>query len=261
MRAGFLQFEPRLGSGAYNLRIVQRILAGEEFDLLVLPELCNSGYLLGSREGALRLAEAVPDGPTVRGLSALAAEHCAYLVAGIAERDGDRVYNTAVLIGPAGVVHKHRKVHLPPYETSIFDRGDRFDVVSAGDARVGLALCSDTWMPEACRALALGGAAILASPGSSAVSWTADMARLRALENVVYVISSNRIGIEEADGVTAIFRGGSQIVDCDGQVLYQAGKEECAVAVEIDPERALSKSNVACDDLMREIEFYRGAAS
>jgi predicted amidohydrolase len=125
-------------------------------------------------------------------------------------------------------------------------------------ASVGMALCSDTWMPEACRRLAMDGAEILLSPASSAVSWTADLARLRALENMVYVISSNRIGIEEADGVTAVFRGCSQIIDCDGQVLYQAGKEECVVAVEIDPERARSKANIACNDLMRELEFHRG---
>jgi predicted amidohydrolase len=75
---------------------------------------------------------------------------------------------------------------------------------------------------------------------------------------VCYVISANRIGIEETDGVTAIFRGASQIVDCDGQVLYQAGKEECLVAVDLDPARARSKSNVACEDLMRELDFHRG---
>jgi predicted amidohydrolase len=258
MRAGFLQFEPRPASGSYNLRIIQRILEGQEFDLLVLPELCNTGYLLGSRENAMRLAEAVPDGPMVSGLMELAARHKGWIAAGVAEREGDRVFNSAVLVGPSGLVHRHRKVHLPPYESAIFDRGEGFETARAGAASVGVALCSDTWMPEACRKLAMQGAEILLSPASSAVSWTGDLARLRALENVVYVISSNRIGIEEAGGVTAIFRGGSQVVDCDGQVLYQAGKEECVVTVEIDPARARSKANVACDDLTRELEFYRG---
>lgn len=260
MRAGFLQFEPRLGAGAYNLRTIRRILAGQEFDLIVLPELCNTGYLLGSRESALRLAEPVPGGPVVSGLIELAAAHKAYVVAGIAERDGVQVFNTAVMAGPEGLVHKHRKVHLPPYESAIFDRGDGFRAVRAGSAKVGIAMCSDLWMPEACRQLAVDGAEILLSPANSAVSWTADQARLRAIENVCFVISANRIGVEEADGVTAVFRGGSQIVDCDGQVLYQAGKEECAVAADIDPARARSKSNVACNDLLRELEVHRRAA-
>jgi tRNA-binding EMAP/Myf-like protein len=62
---------------------------------------------------------------------------------------------------------------------------------------------------------------------------------------------------EESDGMDVTFRGGSQIVDCDGNVLFQAGKDERLAIVESAPERAREKRNVFCDDLLGELEFYR----
>lgn len=257
MRVGFLQFEPRGRDTVFNLRTVARVIEGEEFDLLVLPELCNAGYLLGSRETAAAASEPVAGGKTVRGLMELASRFDGYLVAGLIESDGGRIYNSAVLVGPEGVVHRHRKVHLARHEAAIFDRGDRFDVVEVRGAKVGLAVSFDIWMPEACRELARAGAEILACPAAYGGAWSMDVARVRAIENVVYVVSANRIGVESSGGSSVAFRGASQVIDCDGQVLCQAGKEECAVVVEIDEGRARVKSNVLCDDLGRELERYR----
>jgi predicted amidohydrolase len=257
MRAGFFQFDVKFGDIQASLKRVRRVLRQAEFDLVVLPELFSTGYLLGSRERALQLAETIPGGEATQALIELAAERRGAILAGICERDGDRVYNTAVLVSPDGSVERHRKVHLPRYEVPVFDRGDRFETFDAAGANIGVALCFDLWMPEACRSLALAGAEILASPANFGGPWSMDVARVRAVENACFVISANRTGTEESGGMKVTFRGGSQIVDCDGTVLFQAGKEERLAIVEIDPERAREKRNVFSDDILRELEFYR----
>lgn len=260
MRVGFLQFEPRAGQAVFNLRTAARVIGDEKFDLLVMPELCNTGYLLGSRQRALELAEPIPGGASFSALVNIAAARNAHLVAGLAERDGDRVYNTAVLVGPQGLVQRHRKVHLTRYEDEIFDRGDRFDVADVRGDKIGIAISFELWMPEACRQLARRGADILACPANSGGSWSFDLAPVRAFENVVFVVMANRIGVEERDGVSATFRGGSQIVECEGEVIYQAGKEECIATAELDPVRARVKSNLFCADLERELAMYKVSA-
>src|ERR1700687_3912858 len=80
--------------------------------LIVLPELCNSGYVFDTREEAFGLAETLPQGDTCATWMRIAAERRLYLVAGIAECEGQALYNSAVVIGPEGYIGKFRKVHL-----------------------------------------------------------------------------------------------------------------------------------------------------
>ena len=73
-------------------------------DLVILPELSNSGCDLSSRELALRLAERVPDGPTFRAWAKAARELGLVVVGGLLEAEGDSVYNSAVVVGPEGLL-------------------------------------------------------------------------------------------------------------------------------------------------------------
>ncbi|MBH0208918.1 MAG: hypothetical protein HP495_10495, partial [Nitrospira sp.] len=93
-------------------------------DLLVLPELFASGYQFLSREEAQRLAEPVPDGPTVRRLVDIAKSRKLHLVAGLPERSGSVCYNSAVVVGPSGFLGCYRKTHLFYEETQFFTPGD-----------------------------------------------------------------------------------------------------------------------------------------
>lgn len=94
MLAGFFQFAVEFAAPRRNVERVRRALRQEHFDLIVLPELFNTGYLLGSRERGCVLAESVPGGETTQALTELAAEHHGTIVASICERDGKHLYNT-----------------------------------------------------------------------------------------------------------------------------------------------------------------------
>ncbi|MFH1110841.1 MAG: nitrilase-related carbon-nitrogen hydrolase [Planctomycetota bacterium] len=112
MKIGFVQLSPVLGDRAATLRQLDRM--AEEFrraDLVVLPELRNSGYNFASMEQARSTAEDARDGAFVQYLASLIKRHHQYIVAGINEIDAQdgRVYNTAELVGPEGHIGKYRK--------------------------------------------------------------------------------------------------------------------------------------------------------
>ena len=93
-------------------------------DLVVLPELCNSSYVFNTREEARNLAEEIPDGPACRVWTDAAARHEMHIVAGIAEREGRALYNSAVVVGPQGLIGTYRKNHLWGAENLFFEPGN-----------------------------------------------------------------------------------------------------------------------------------------
>lgn len=100
MRVGYLQFDPVFGEVAHNLDLITARLEEAEADLLVLPELCASGYQFVSQEEVFRLAEPVPDGATTKRLVEIAARRGMTIVAGLPERDGRHCFNSAVVPDP-----------------------------------------------------------------------------------------------------------------------------------------------------------------
>src|ERR671918_1294432 len=248
MLCGVAQTEPRLGEPERNVeaclaRLEEAGAAGCE--LLVLPECATSGYMFGSEDEAAPYAEEVP-GPSVEALAGACARHRLHCVAGLLERDGDRLRNTAVLVGPEGLVGRYRKTHLPYLGV------DRF--VAPGDeppeifetplGRIGIEICYDLRFPELTRAMALRGAEIVVHPTNwpAAVRPLAEfLTRARAAENRVFLLTANRVGRE---GGTEFF-GRSQVVDPRGTRLAEAGEErEELVMAEIDPAEAREKDRV-----------------
>jgi N-carbamoylputrescine amidase len=127
IKVACVQMEPVVGEKEANLRKSLGMIeeaAGNGARLIVLPELCNSGYVFESRDEAFDLAETVPDGLTVRAWVDIAARRDLHLVAGISERDGNALYNSSVVIGPHGHVGTFRKVHLWNEENLYFEPGD-----------------------------------------------------------------------------------------------------------------------------------------
>src|SRR5262249_58146054 len=107
-----IQMEPVLGERDRNVRRSLELLeeaAEAGARLVVLPELCNSGYMFRSRAEAFALAEEVPGGPTCRAWAELASAHDLYLVAGINEHGGEQLYNAAVVIGPSRPIRPVRQ--------------------------------------------------------------------------------------------------------------------------------------------------------
>src|SRR5262249_20269206 len=127
IRVACIQIEPKIGEKKANVahsldRIAEAASKGAR--LIVLPELCNSGYVFASRHEAFTLAEPVPNGPTTEIWEEAARRHGAVIVAGICERANDALYNSAAIIGPSGFVGTYRKVHLWGAENLFFEPGD-----------------------------------------------------------------------------------------------------------------------------------------
>lgn len=226
MKAGFIQTSPVFGRVRENVEDAVKRIKALDADLVVLPELFSTGYQFRTRAEALKLAEEAPGGYAVTRLIDIAREKKVYIVAGLAERVGGKVYNSSVLVGPRnGLVGTYRKAHLFWNEKKIFSAGDTaFDVYDIGKARVGMMICFDWIFPEAARTLALKGADIICQPSNLVLPYCPQAMITRSIENRVFSITANRVGSEERiKGRALKFIGQSQIVAPDGTVICRAG--------------------------------------
>jgi predicted amidohydrolase len=259
IKVALLQFAPRFGDREFNLRRAAELARSQRADIYVLPELCTTGYQFRDRREAYSLAEQAA-GESVEFFHALARQLSAWFAFGLAERQNERVFNSAALVGPKGPEGIYRKIHLFSREKTLFDPGDRpWRVYSISPARVGLMICFDWFFPEAARTLALDGAQLIAHPANLVLPFCQQAMITRALENQVFCATANRVGREERWADQPLrFTGQSRLVGPQGEVLAQAGEEEeGALAAAIDPARADDKV-VAGNDLFadRRPEFY-----
>jgi predicted amidohydrolase len=268
LKISLVQFTPEMGAPAHNLQQIAALLHGVETDIIVLPELCTTGYSFFTKEEAFNAAEG-SDGKSIAFFKQLAEDHKAMIIAGFAEKSGDNVYNSALIALPGGELKVYRKTHLFFREKVCFNEGDSgFFVVQHPfkDCKVGIMVCNDWRYPEAARSLALLGADLIACP-SNLVSnvWQIGMAA-RALENKVYLAVTNRCGtetraLEDGSMQSLTFNGGSTLYNYNGSAIEQAGKsEQKVITLEIDPLLTRDKSFNAFNDLLkdRRPEFYVG---
>ncbi|MBA4372685.1 MAG: acyltransferase [Thermodesulfovibrio sp.] len=262
MKAAFIQTNPVFGNIESNTEHTASRIATVDADLIVLPELFSTGYQFISKEETMELSEEVPDGFTTQRLIALSQERGAYIVAGIAEREGDTCYNSAVLTGPEGFLGVYRKTHLFFEEKRWFAPGDTgFRVWKTPIGAIGIMICFDWFFPESARTLALMGAEIIAHPSNLVLPFCPDAMVTRCLENRVFAVTANRVGTEKRDGVNALtFIGRSEIVSPKGAILCRASgdKQESGV-IDIDPSLARNKDLNPLNNLFtdRRPEFYK----
>jgi len=260
MRAGFLQFLPSHGDVKANLAFIETVLRGVEADLIVLPEMALTGYLFTSRPELERVAEPVP-GPSTERLERLCRKERVALVCGMAERCDGGVYNSAVVIGPEGVLGTYRKSHLFTDEKDLFDKGDSgFLTFPVAGASVGVIVCFDWIFPESARTLALMGADIIAHSANLVLPYAQSAAVTRCIENRVFWILANRTGEESAGGRRMVFTGRSRMVAPDGAVVVQCGDSTpCLSVAHIDPAEARDKRVTERNDLFddRRTDLYR----
>jgi 5-aminopentanamidase len=244
-RVAAVQMEPKLGLLDHNLEQIRRRLAeavGAGSHLVVFPECALSGYGFSSREEGLKHAVST-DSASVRAIIDDCRRHQCFCIFGMLERDGARLFNACLLTGPEGLVAGYRKVHLPFLGIDMFaDPGDRpFAVHDAGGLRIGMHICYDGAFPEPARVLTLLGADLLVLP----TNWPTHsecaaehVIPTRAMENTVYVMAVNRVGVESGFR----FIGASSIVDPAGRRLAYAGAEsEEVLLADVDPELARRK--------------------
>jgi predicted amidohydrolase len=241
VRVGYVQFNPVFGRKEANLDRVAGFLDGARADLVVLPELFSTGYVFGSREELLEAAEDT-NGKTFTALADLSRRSGMAIVAGIAERDGDRCFNSCFLFVRGEIGGGYRKIHLFDREKELFAPGDRgFTVVDLDGVKLGLMICFDWIFPEPARILTLMGAQILCHPANLVLPYCPQAMITRCLENRVYAVTANRVGTEVRDGEEYRFIGTSQVVGPRGQVLVRAGDDELVQIIDIDPALANDK--------------------
>lgn len=192
-------------------------------DLLIFPETYLNGYMFDSADEVGRSALTLGDA-ALRAVADASATYGVHTVMGFLEAEGHEVYNSAAMFGPAGLIGKYRKQHLPflgadRYVSPGRDRAPR--VVATPFGNVGMMICFDLRFPESAREVALQGADIIAMPTAwpTHATFLADhVTRVRALENLVYLAVADRADAEAGTQ----FLGRSQIVAPDGSVVLDA---------------------------------------
>lgn len=247
VRVAGVQIDIRLGDKAENLRKVQnccREAAATGARVVIFPELTLTGYNYHEHAEIPPLAESVP-GPATSAVQKICQELDILALFGLIESDGPEFYNSSVLIDPGGVAGIYRKIHLP------YLGGDRFltpgnwpfTVCETRYGKLGWIICYDGGFPESARVLALQGAEMVAL----CTNWPDDpdsafsreyVSRARAVENHVYYLAVNRVGVER--GVR--FLGRSLFVDCDGSTLAEGSTDqEEIIYADLDLERARAR--------------------
>ena len=259
MKAGFVQFNPAFGQIAKNLNTIHRLVTSVKADLLVLPELCLSGYNFVSKDEVRQLSE-TSDGPSIKVLKLLSKKTGTVLVAGFAEKAGNKIFNSSILIRPSGKTDIYRKTHLFWNEKKWFAPGDTgFKVFRAGQVKIGMMICYDWFFPEAARSLALQGAQIICHPANLVLPYCPNSMPVRALENKVFTITANRTGREKRGISDLRFIGQSVMAGPDSTVLASApGNTESVRVVDIDPKVADNKRVTPMNQLFndRRPEYY-----
>lgn len=192
-------------------------------ELIIFPELQLSGF---PEPGHVIDRALTLDGSEITALHHAAREKDVAIAIGLIERDGERFYNTTVLITPErGVALRYRKTHLWPDERGLVTPGDRLVTCEWRGIRVGLLVCYDIEFPETARALAALGAELLIVTNGNMdpygpVHRTAALAR--ATENQLFLAMTNRAGA----GAGLTFAGESAIVDPLGRLVAACGRDE-----------------------------------
>jgi len=167
-------------------------------------------------------------GPMTDKIAEIARRHEMYVIAPLYERDGEKMFNSAVIFDRKGkIMGKHRKTVVPIMETWLVDVGDEYNVYETDFGTIAVATCWEIWFPEISTTFALKGADIIFNPtmggtGPEGLS-TAHRYITRAIDNSVYI--------------APVTRGtrGNGIIDFDGKVVAEAvGKADTVIMAEID---------------------------
>lgn len=237
MKIALVQMHIEAGNPGANFSkaatlLEQALTDGEKPDVILLPEMWNTGYQLD------RIHETA-DGEgrqTVAAIGGLCRTYGVNIVAGsIALKRGQKVYNATLVFNRRGeVVADYSKIHLFRLmeEEKYLAAGDKPACFPLDGTRCGAVICYDIRFPELARKLALDGARILFVPAewpNPRLHHWRTLLQARAIENQMYVIACNRVG---KSGTTQFF-GHSMVVDPWGEVIVEGGEEEAVLRASI----------------------------
>ena len=207
-------------------------------DLIIFPELSLTGYVL--LDQVYELAETIP-GPSTQKVEALAKKTGMHIIFGmpeLSEKTQATVFNTAVFVGPQGLIGKYRKMYLPTHsvfeEKRYFRPGYEPAAFQTDLGNIGLSICYDVFFPEVFRLTRLKGAQLIVCISASPAvrrGYFEILTSARALENTAFLAYVNLAGVE--DGLQ--FWGGSRLVSPTGDVVAKAKyDEEDFIICEVD---------------------------
>ncbi|MCL3779640.1 carbon-nitrogen hydrolase [Prolixibacteraceae bacterium JC049] len=223
MKIAIIQFAPLLNQLDATIERLDLLLTQcNKADLVVLPELANSGYNFSSKEEAIANAESINDSRFIELLKQKCQENGYHIVSGFNEKDGKHLYNSSVLVNKDEVVGCYRKLHLFMNEQNIFQPGNAgLPVFEVGDAKIGMLICFDWTFPEVWRLMAMKGVDLILHPSNLVLPYAQSVVKGYAITNKIFVATANRIGTEES----LTFTGQSQVVSPQMEVLSQASPD------------------------------------
>ncbi|MEA3500244.1 MAG: nitrilase-related carbon-nitrogen hydrolase, partial [Candidatus Marinimicrobia bacterium] len=169
-----VQTNPIFGEIEKNLSNIKYLFPSSA-DLVVLPELCTTGYQFKNLDEVEKYSEDFTDSYSVDYFTKLARENSCVIVAGFAEKGGDKFYNSAAVISEKGLLGTYRKINLFYRENLFFSAGENEPlVVDVGFCKVGVMICFDWIFPEVTRSLAKNGADIIAHSANLVLPFAQD---------------------------------------------------------------------------------------
>jgi predicted amidohydrolase len=251
LRVAAISKNSELGKRVESLARIERFCdqaVAERAELAVFPELVVHGHCTPN---TWEIAEAVPGGESVDILCRIARQKGIFLCVGMSEKEHDIVYNTQVLVGPAGYLGKQRKLHMSRDESFFYKGGSEIRVFDLGKCRVGIVICYDNQFPEVPRIVALRGADVILMPHAAregrwdetpesqaaarrkVFDFFASSYRMRARENAcfgVYVDQAGRAGYVDSlprDHFNQPHHpGGAMILAPSGDIIRHAQTEQ-----------------------------------
>ena len=256
LKLAVVQFTPKFGKKTENLDRIEDLTQDLKTDIIVLPELCTTGYYFLSREEVEAVAEPAT-GPTGTFFHDMARKHNTIIVAGFAERSGNHLFNSCLIVIPEREKPDvYRKTHLFYKEQLCFDPGNTgFFVIedTHRDIRLGPMICYDWRFPESARVLTLLGADLIVCPSNLITEAWKVVMPARAIENNVYVAVSNRAGTEKRGEEELHFKGNSAIYDYNGVELCKASPlNDEILRAEIYPWKTRDKFFNPINDVLRD---------
>jgi len=288
------QFQHKSGDKPYNLNTIDQLsgkAAAEGADVVAFHECSITGYSFAmdfSYGEILSLAELIPDGPSVKTLTAIAAKHNIVVLAGLFEKDATgKIFKAYVCVDKNGLVAKYRKLH--PFINPHITPGNEYLVFELLGWKCGVLICYDNNIVENVRATALLGADIIFMPhvtmctpstrpgagfvdpklwqnreadptslrqefdGPKGREWLMKWLPARAYDNAVYAIFSNAIGMDGEQ----LKNGCSMIVDPYGDIIAECRKLDNDIAIAIITPDKLTRAGGYRYRKARRPELYR----
>jgi predicted amidohydrolase len=256
-RVSIIQFQPELADPQENIKRLEPLIdAASDSLLIVLPELSDSGYNFTSRGQAVQCAETIGESGLFQDfIIRKTKEKGNFIVSGINEKAGEKLYNSAILAGPNGIIGKYQKLHLFVNEKDIFEPGNAgLPVFDIGPIRIGISICFDYLFPEPWGIMARKGADLICHPSNLLTENPRKCLPGIAFSNKIYVATANRIGTER----DLTFNGESFFTLPNGNIVNMLSPDLPGItSIEIDTElsrnKMITKRNHAFDDRRPEV--------